>query len=215
MARQGRWSLLRRRGSPAGGLALLCVVLAVPAQAAPSPDPPPAAVAPEPPPVRYDTRAPVRSAPATVAPTRPTLRRSARRAHPAGQRARGEAEAGREGEAEGCCATGDREARHGHTDAARPRPRAAGAAGHRGTTRRIGALAPRRGRTPARRARRRGGTRRRAKTACAGRVGSLPLRRAEREFGDSARDVLPRGSAGASGWFVSNVTVSWTIRPRT
>ena len=42
MARRGRWSLLRRRGTSAGGLALLCVVLAVPAQAAtPAPDPPP------------------------------------------------------------------------------------------------------------------------------------------------------------------------------
>jgi len=44
--------LLRRRGTPAGGLALLCLVLAVPAQAAaPAPDPPPQAVAPEAPPV--------------------------------------------------------------------------------------------------------------------------------------------------------------------
>ena len=40
--------MLRRRGTPAGGLALLCAVLVLPAQAAtPAPDPPPLAVAPE------------------------------------------------------------------------------------------------------------------------------------------------------------------------
>jgi hypothetical protein len=84
MARQGRWSLLRRRGSPAGGLALLCVVLAVPARAAaPTPDPPPAAVAPEPPPVTRTQPARVRSAPVSVAPA-PVVHRAAPvvRAHP-------------------------------------------------------------------------------------------------------------------------------------
>ena len=69
MARQGRRSLLRRRGVPVGALAALFVVLAVPARAAtPSPDPPPNAVTPEPPPVTRTQPAPVRSAPATVAP---------------------------------------------------------------------------------------------------------------------------------------------------
>ena len=62
--------MLRRRGTPAGGLALLCLVLAVPAQAAaPAPDPPPEAVAPEAPPVaRTTSPAPVRKAPVVVAP---------------------------------------------------------------------------------------------------------------------------------------------------
>ena len=47
----------------------MCVVLAVPAQAAtPSPDPPPAAVAPEPPPVTRAKPAQIRRAPVTVAP---------------------------------------------------------------------------------------------------------------------------------------------------
>ena len=48
--------MLRRRGTPAGGLALLCLVLPLPAYAAtPAPDPPPEAVAPEAPPVaRHD-----------------------------------------------------------------------------------------------------------------------------------------------------------------
>ena len=34
MARRGRWSLLRRRGTPAGGIALLCLALSLPAYAA-------------------------------------------------------------------------------------------------------------------------------------------------------------------------------------
>ena len=77
MARRGRWSLLRRRGTPAGGLALLCVVLALPAQAAtPAPDPPPGAVAPEPPPAARTQPAPVRSAPVVVAPA-PVVHRAA------------------------------------------------------------------------------------------------------------------------------------------
>ena len=100
MARRGSWSLLRRRGTPAGGLALLCVVLAVPAQAAtPAPDPPPEAVSPEPPPAATDAAAPgaqrpgARDAGAGRAPGR------AGHAHPAGAEAGGEAEAGREAEA--------------------------------------------------------------------------------------------------------------------
>ena len=69
MARQGTWSLLRRRGTPAGGLALLCVVLALPARAAtPSPDPPPVAVAPEPPPVTRTQPAQVRRTPVAITP---------------------------------------------------------------------------------------------------------------------------------------------------
>ena len=85
MARQGRWSLLRRRGTPAGGLALLCVVLAVPAQAAtPTPDPPPVSVAPEAPPVTRTQPPPLRSAPVTVAPRRVGQRAvSLERAQPA------------------------------------------------------------------------------------------------------------------------------------
>lgn len=60
-----------------GGLAVLCVLLAVPARAAtPSPDPPPNTVAPEPPPVTRSQPAPVRSAPATVAPA-PVVHRAA------------------------------------------------------------------------------------------------------------------------------------------
>jgi len=77
MARQGRRSLLRRRGTPVGGLALLCIVLAVPARAAsPSPDPPPQAVAPEPPPVTHSQSAPARSTPVRVAPA-PVVHRAA------------------------------------------------------------------------------------------------------------------------------------------
>ena len=77
MARQERRSLLRRRGAPVGGLAVLCLLLAVPARAAtPAPDPPPDAVAPEPPPVTRTKPAPVRSAPATVAPA-PVVHRAA------------------------------------------------------------------------------------------------------------------------------------------
>ena len=70
--------MLQRRGTPVGGLALLCVVLAVPAQAAaPTPDPPPEAVAPEAPPVTTRSQpAQVREAPVTVAPT-PVIRRAA------------------------------------------------------------------------------------------------------------------------------------------
>ena len=70
--------MLRRRGTPAGGLALLCLVLALPAQAAtPAPDPPPQAVAPEAPPVtRTTTPAPVRKAPVVVAPA-PVVHRAA------------------------------------------------------------------------------------------------------------------------------------------
>jgi outer membrane biosynthesis protein TonB len=69
--------LLRRRGTPAGGLALLCVVLAMPAHAAtPAPDPPPEAVAPEAPPVTRTQPAPVRSAPAVVPPA-PVVHRAA------------------------------------------------------------------------------------------------------------------------------------------
>ena len=89
MARQGRRSLLRRRGAPVGALAVLFVVLAVPARAAtPSPDPPPNAVTPEPPPVTRTQPAPVRSAPvdARARAGRPSRRagRSARsRAAPA------------------------------------------------------------------------------------------------------------------------------------
>jgi hypothetical protein len=85
MARRGSWSLLRRRGTPAGGLALLCVVLAMPAQAAtPAPDPPPEAVAPEPPPVTGTQPEPVRSAPVIVTPA-PVVHRAApvTRAQPA------------------------------------------------------------------------------------------------------------------------------------
>ena len=99
MARQGRRSLLRRRGAPVGALAVLCVVLAVPARAAtPSPDPPPNAVTPEPPPVTRTQPAPVRSAPATVAPA-PVVHRAAPvvRAQPVQAPAR-EAEARREAE---------------------------------------------------------------------------------------------------------------------
>ena len=60
-----------------GALAVLCVVLAVPARAAtPSPDPPPNAVTPEPPPVTRTQPAPVHSAPATVAPA-PVVHRAA------------------------------------------------------------------------------------------------------------------------------------------
>ena len=69
--------MLRRRGTPAGGLALLCVVLAVPAQAAtPVPDPPPAAVAPEAPPMTRTQPAPARSAPVVVTP-KPVVHRAA------------------------------------------------------------------------------------------------------------------------------------------
>jgi hypothetical protein len=70
--------LLRRRGTPAGGLALLCVVLVVPARAAtPSPDPPPAAVAPEPPPVARTQPAPVRTAPVSTPSSAPVIHRTA------------------------------------------------------------------------------------------------------------------------------------------
>lgn len=69
--------MLQRRGIPVGGLALLCVVLAVPAHAAtPSPDPPPSAVAPEPPPVTRTQPAQVRQAPVAMPPT-PVARRAA------------------------------------------------------------------------------------------------------------------------------------------
>ena len=66
--------MLRRKGSQAGGLALLCAVLVLPAQAAtPSPDPPPLAVAPEPPQARKQPPvtqpSPVRRAPVVVAPS--------------------------------------------------------------------------------------------------------------------------------------------------
>lgn len=77
MARQRTCSLLRRRGTPAGGLLLLCAVLALPARAAtPAPDPPPVAVAPEPPPVTRTQPAQARLAPVTVAPA-PVVRRAA------------------------------------------------------------------------------------------------------------------------------------------
>ncbi len=80
MARQGRRSLLRRRGAPVGALAVLCVVLAVPARAAtPSPDPPPNAVTPEPPPVTRTQPAPVRSAPVSTSRSAPVVRSAPRR----------------------------------------------------------------------------------------------------------------------------------------
>ena len=92
MARRGRRSLLRRIGTPAGGVLLLCAVLAAPLPAAtPTPDPPPVAVAPEPPPVTRSRPAPVRrapvsssapvvgSAPAAVAPARPAAAPQAKR----------------------------------------------------------------------------------------------------------------------------------------
>ena len=115
MARQGRRSLLRRRGAPVGGLAVLCVVLAVPARAAtPSPDPPPDAVAPEPPPVTRTQPAQVRSAPATVAPLRSSTVQPGR-ARSAGAGARGEAEDRREAEAgqESCGSEAPRRAGRG------------------------------------------------------------------------------------------------------
>ena len=77
MARRGRWSSLRRRGTPAGGLALLCVVLAAPVQAAtPTPDPPPAAVAPEAPPAAKPAPVPRASvpSPARIVRRRPSPR---------------------------------------------------------------------------------------------------------------------------------------------
>ena len=77
MARRGTWSVLRRKGSQAGGLALLCAVLVLPAQAAtPSPDPPPLAVAPEPPPAAKTQPAPVRSTPVVATPA-PAVQRPA------------------------------------------------------------------------------------------------------------------------------------------
>jgi outer membrane biosynthesis protein TonB len=70
--------LLRRRGTPAGGLALLCVVLAVPAHAAtPAPDPPPEAVAPEAPPVTRTQPAPARTAPVSTPRSAPVIHRAA------------------------------------------------------------------------------------------------------------------------------------------
>ena len=78
MARQGRRSLLRRRGVPVGALAALFVVLAVPARAAtPSPDPPPNAVTPEPPPVTRTQPAPVRSATVSTPSSAPVIHRAA------------------------------------------------------------------------------------------------------------------------------------------
>ena len=66
--------MLRRRGTPAGGLALLCVVLAMPAQAStPAPDLPPEAVAPEPPPVTRTQPAPARSAPVSTPSSAPVV----------------------------------------------------------------------------------------------------------------------------------------------
>ena len=58
-----------------GALAVLCVVLAVPARAAtPSPDPPPNAVTPEPPPVTRTQPAPVRTAPVSTLSSAPVVR---------------------------------------------------------------------------------------------------------------------------------------------
>ena len=63
-----------------GALAVLCVVLAVPARAAtPSPDPPPNAVTPEPPPVTRTQPAPVRSAPVSTPSSAPVVRTAPRR----------------------------------------------------------------------------------------------------------------------------------------
>ena len=56
---------------------MLCVVLAMPAQAAPSPDPPPVAVAPEPPPVARTQPALVRSTPVTTPSAAPVIDRIA------------------------------------------------------------------------------------------------------------------------------------------
>jgi len=64
-------------GTPVGGVALLCAILAGPASAAtPTPDPPPVAVAPEAPPVTRKQPAPVRSAPVIVPPA-PVVQRAA------------------------------------------------------------------------------------------------------------------------------------------
>ena len=122
MARRGTWSVLRRKGSQAGGLALLCAVLVLPAQAAtPSPDPPPLAVAPEPPQAR---RAAARNSALTratgarvVAPS-PVVRPQAGAVVPAATTV-GEAEAvgAPAGEAEAACSASGSQARRGAASA--------------------------------------------------------------------------------------------------